>query len=165
MGCGPSIRVPSAPLQSVQDGELVRVRLDDWFEAVFPGKVNDSVTDMPGTSGRFRARGLVSQRNTMFAGIYAFESPQGWSAPKEKVVADMAKASRRGVKLLKGAPLQQGQYAGADMTVEEAPHMLCRSKFFVGDTKAVIAIFCHDVSGADAALFERVSEGFHMLGQ
>jgi hypothetical protein len=156
-----SVRAPSAPAEREQTASGVRVTLPHWFRAEFPGVVEDAQEIMQTSNGAMPCRRFTSKSATTFAEVRVIESPNGFNASKDAVLADMAKKGREGKTLTSGSTVRQGRFDGVDMKLVTPAHaqdnpsdtdIACRARLFVSETKIVISTFCDDAHHPDSAL-------------
>ena len=146
VACAPYARAPTAPAVATPLASGVRVTLPHWFQADFPGPVDESRAEVNTDAGTLPFRQFAGKSATLWAEVRVVESPGGFSTSKENLLA-----ARAGKPLDQGALLHQGAFLGADTRLVAPPHsrdnpsaftIACRLREYVSDTKLVIALFC-----------------------
>lgn len=172
-GCGNPVRAPRQPATTVADGQWVRVRLDGWFEAVFPMRVEESYLEPSEGGLPFEMRQFASTTNAGFMSVTLGESDDGWDVPKEEALRVVVEAAASdGAVLSQGAYGHYGSYIGAQFTVEVPPHtgdntsdvmIACRVRAFVDDTRLLLGTFCGRPETLATPQFEAMMASFNPL--
>jgi len=154
-------RVPTTPAERVQTASGVRVTLPHWFRADFPGPVEDAPDVVQTPNGELPCRRFSTKSATTFAEVRVVESPNGFSVPRDVMLARMITKAHEGKTMTSGGIVQQGSFDGFDMTVVAPPHspdnpsdftIACRTRELLSNTKLVMSFFCGDAAHPDPAL-------------
>lgn len=156
-----SVRAPTAPAERVETASGSRVTLPHWFRADFLGAVEDAQEIMQTPNGAMPCRRFTSKSATSFSEVRVIESPNGFDASWEAMLAEMANKAREGKTVASTNVVHQGNFDGVDMKLIAPPHspdnasdftIACRSRVFLSGTKIVLSNHCGDATHPDPAL-------------
>lgn len=170
--CSNPVRAPHQAATTVADGDWVRVRLDGWFEAVFPMRVEETVLEPQKSGMPFEMRQFTSTTNAGYMSVSVGESEDGWDISKEEVLQQVVDGAADGAIVSKGVYGHQGGYIGAMFSLEVPPNtkdnptkvaLACRVRAFVDDSRLLLGTFCSRPETLASAQFEAMMSSFNPL--
>lgn len=171
-GCSNPVRAPRQPATTVAEGEWVRVRLDGWFEAIFPMRVEESVLEPPESGMPFEMRQFSSTTNAGYMSVTLGESDDGWDLSKEEVLQQVVEGAADGGIVSKGVYGHHGGYVGAQFSIDMPPNtkdnpssipLACRVRAFVDESRLLLGTFCSRPETLASAQFEAMMSSFNPL--